>query len=86
MEKQIYDLLLNIQSDISEMKSDITNMNERLTRVEAAVNRLEVTQTEDIVSLLKTTKDRMDFDVEYINKRVTDMDKRLFALEQQAKF
>jgi hypothetical protein len=42
MEKQILDLLLE--------------MNDRLKRVEEIVNRIEFSQTEDVVGLLKVTK------------------------------
>jgi hypothetical protein len=69
LEKQIYELLVE--------------MNDRLIRVEETVNRIEASQTEDVVGLLKVTKKKTDFEVDYLNNRVTDMDKRLFILEKR---
>jgi hypothetical protein len=69
MEKQILDLLVE--------------MNDRLKRVEETVNRIESSQTEDVVGLLKVTKKKTDLEVDYLNNRVTEMDKRLFNLEKR---
>lgn len=69
MEKQILDLLVE--------------MNDRLKRVEETVNRIESSQTEDVVGLLKMTKKKTDLEVDYLNNRVTEMDKRLFILEKR---
>ena len=69
MEKQILDLLVE--------------MNDRLKRVEETVNKIESSQTEDVVGMLKVTKKKTDFEVDYMNNRLTDMDKRLFNLEKR---
>lgn len=69
MEKQILDLLIE--------------MNDRLKRVEETVNRIESSQTEDVVGLLKVTKKKTDLEVDYLNNRVTELDKRLFSLEKR---
>jgi hypothetical protein len=69
MEKQILDLLVE--------------MNDRLKRVEETVNRIESSQTEDVVGLLKVTKKKTDLEVDYLNNRVTELDKRLFILEKR---
>ncbi|KKI92783.1 hypothetical protein WQ54_07865 [Bacillus sp. SA1-12] len=69
MEKQILDLLVE--------------MNERLKRVEETVNRIEASQTEDVVGMLKVTKKKTDFEVDYLNNRLTEMDKRLFNIEKR---
>lgn len=69
MEKQILDLLVE--------------MNERLKRVEKTVNRIEASQTEDVVGMLKVTKKKTDFEVDYLNNRLTEMDKRLFNIEKR---
>jgi hypothetical protein len=59
MEKQILDLLVE--------------MNERLKRVEETVNRIEASQTEDVVGMLKVTKKKTDFEVDYLNNRLTEI-------------
>ena len=69
MEKQILDLLVE--------------MNERLIRVEKTVNRIETSQTEDVVGMLKVTQRKTNFEVDYVNNRLTEMDKRLFNLEKR---
>lgn len=69
LEKQILDLLVE--------------MNDRLKRVEKTVNRIETSQTEDVLGMLKVTKKNTDFEVEYMNNRLTEMDKRLFNLEKR---
>ena len=69
MEKQILDLLVE--------------MNDRLKRVEETVNRIESSQTEDVVGLLKVTKKKTDLEVDYLNNKVTELDKRLFSLEKR---
>jgi uncharacterized coiled-coil protein SlyX len=76
MEKEIYGMLVKMQSGIEEM-------NERLKRVEETVNRMEATQTEDVVGMLRLTKKKTDFEVDYLNNRLTEMDKRLFNLEKR---
>jgi hypothetical protein len=69
MEKQILELLVE--------------MNERLKRVEETVNRIEASQTEDVVGMLTVTKKKTDFEVDYLNNRLTEMDKRLFNIEKR---
>ena len=58
-------------------------MNERFIRVEGTVNRIEASQTEDVVGMLKVTQKKTDFEVDYLNNKLTEMDKRLFALEKR---
>ncbi|QOY35352.2 hypothetical protein AWH56_022100 [Anaerobacillus isosaccharinicus] len=65
------------------MQSNIEEMNERLKRVEGTVNRIEASQTEDVVGMLKVTKKKTDFEVDYLNNKLTEMDKRLFSLEKR---
>nr|WP_071316810.1 hypothetical protein [Anaerobacillus isosaccharinicus]QOY35352.1 hypothetical protein AWH56_022100 [Anaerobacillus isosaccharinicus] len=76
MEEKIFEILVKMQSNIEEM-------NERLKRVEGTVNRIEASQTEDVVGMLKVTKKKTDFEVDYLNNKLTEMDKRLFSLEKR---
>ena len=58
-------------------------MNEKLISVEGTVNRIESSQTEDVVGMLKVTQKKTDFEVDYLNNKLTEMDKRLFTLEKR---
>lgn len=57
-------------------------MEDKLGLVYETVKRIEISQTEDVMGLLKLQKKRVDFEVEYINNKLTEMDKRLFNLEK----
>lgn len=50
MEQKNYELLVKMQLSNEEM-------NERLKRVEGTVNRIEASQSEDVVGMLKLTKE-----------------------------
>ncbi|MGJ7920260.1 hypothetical protein [Neobacillus sp. LXY-4] len=76
MEKQILEILMELQKDLKEVKTDIHE-------VKGTVNRIEASQAEDVVGMLKVTKKKTDFEVEYLNNRLTEMDKRLFNLEKR---
>lgn len=76
MEEKIFEILAKMQSSMEEM-------NERLKRVEGTVNRIEASQTEDVVGMLKVTKKKTDFEFDYLNNKLTEMDKRLFSLEKR---
>ena len=90
MEKQIFDMLVKMQSSMEEMQGrmgdmqgSIGEMNDRLIRVEETVNRIEASQTEDVIRLLKVTKKKSNFEIDYLNSRLTEMDKRLFNIEKR---
>jgi hypothetical protein len=57
-------------------------MQEKLGLVYETVIRIETSQTEYVMGLLKLQKKRVDFEVDYINNKLTEMDKRLFNLEK----
>ncbi|MCG5252470.1 hypothetical protein P4U99_26980 [Brevibacillus agri] len=69
MEKEMFNLLIE--------------MNERLKRVEGVVNKIDASKTEDVVGNSKMTKKGLDFDLEYLNNRITELDKRVFKFERQ---
>lgn len=58
-------------------------MEDKLVQVYDTVNRIETSQTEDVIGLLKLQKKRVDFEVDYINNKLTEMDKRLFNIEKR---
>lgn len=76
VEQKIYDMLVKMHASMEEM-------NERLKRVEGTVNRIETSQTEDVVGMLKVTTKKTNFEVDYLNNKLTEMDKRLFTLEKR---
>ncbi|MFT9600119.1 hypothetical protein [Mesobacillus sp.] len=59
MEKQILDILMSMQKDLSEVKSDVTKMQVSLIQVHAdiheiktTVDRIELAQAEDVIGIL----------------------------------
>ncbi|UYZ24054.1 hypothetical protein [Mesobacillus jeotgali] len=110
MEKQILDILLSMQKDlsgvkedVSTLKADMTNVKEDISalkgnvtnlqnsvevvqadikEVKATVDRIEAAQTEDVIGILKLSKKKTDFEVDYLNNRLTEMDKRIYVLEK----
>jgi hypothetical protein len=76
MDKQILEILLELQNDMKEVKTDVQE-------IKGTVTRIEDSQTNDVVGMLKVTKKKTDFEVEYLNNRLTEMDKRLFNIEKR---
>ncbi|OXS54870.1 hypothetical protein B0G93_13122 [Bacillus sp. V-88] len=105
MDKQIVNMLSDIQQNIKELDSNIkeldsnikeldSNMKEfdgklkefgnDLKEVKETVNRIETSQTEDVIALLKVGNQRSETDFHYLNTRITNIDKRVFTLENRA--
>lgn len=117
MEKQIIEILMGMQKDLTDVKSDMANVKEDVStlkadmtnvkedisalngnvtnlqkslvvvqadikEVKATVERIEAAQTEDVIGILKVSNKKTDFEVEYLNNRITEMDKRLYVLEK----
>ncbi|OIJ20674.1 hypothetical protein BKP45_08505 [Anaerobacillus alkalidiazotrophicus] len=76
MEDRILGILLELQKDMKEVKSDIQE-------IKGTVNRIVASQTIDVIGMLKVTKKKTDFEVDYLNNKLTEMDKRLFSLEKR---
>jgi ABC-type transporter Mla MlaB component len=58
------------------------NMEDSLGLVYETVKRIESAQTEDVIGLLKLQKKKVDFEVDYVNSKLTEMDKRIYHLEK----
>jgi hypothetical protein len=58
-------------------------MDDKLDSVYETVKRIESSQNEDVISLLKLQKKTVDFEVDYVNNKLTEMDKRIFNLEKR---
>lgn len=90
MDKQILEILLGLQKDMKDVKTDIQDVKTDfqdvktdIQEIKGTVNRIETSQNEDVLGMLKVTKKKTDFEVEYLNNRLTEMDKRLFNIEKR---
>lgn len=73
----------DVKSEVQEGKNEVHNLKTDIKEIKETVIRIEASQTEDVIGLLNVTKKKTDFEVEYLNKRVTEMDKRLFTIEKR---
>lgn len=83
MENRILEILLELQNNLSELQNDMKTVKTDIQEIKETVNRIEESQSEDVIGLLKATKKKTDFEADYINNRITEMDKRLFQLEKR---
>jgi hypothetical protein len=83
MDHQILEILLDLQKSMKEVQTDIQEVKIDVQEIKVTVNRIEASQTEDVIGLLNVTKKKTDFEVEYLNNRLTEMDKRLFTVEKR---
>ncbi|MDR6123450.1 septal ring factor EnvC (AmiA/AmiB activator) [Bacillus sp. SLBN-46] len=72
-----------VKTDLVEVKTDLVEVKSDIREIKGTVNRIETAQAEDVVGILKMTKKKTDFEVDYINNRLTEMDKRLFNIEKR---
>ncbi|MGD6846594.1 hypothetical protein [Rossellomorea aquimaris] len=80
----------NIRNDLRETQSDVKNISNDLKETQSdvkdikeTVKRIETSQTDDVVALLKVTKQNAESEFLYLNKRLTEIDKRVFNLESR---
>jgi hypothetical protein len=83
MEKQILNILMEIQSNVNVLQKDMKLVKSDIHEIKDTVNRIEVAQNEDVIGLLKITTKKTDFEMDYVNNKLTEMDKRLFILEKR---
>lgn len=84
-------ILSDIQRNIKELDSNMKEFDGKLKEfgndlkeIKNTVNRIETLQTEDVIALLKVGNQRSETDFHYLNTRITDIDKRVFTLENRA--
>ncbi|MEH7885177.1 hypothetical protein V7654_12760 [Bacillus sp. JJ1609] len=96
MDKQILEILMDLQKGLTVVSNDLTGVKNDLAGVQKdlkdvkidiheikeTVNRIEVSQTEDVIGILKVNKKKTDLEVDYLNSRLTEMDKRIYILEK----
>ncbi|WP_226674869.1 hypothetical protein [Mesobacillus jeotgali] len=76
MDKKILEILMDMSKDLKEVKTGVQDVKE-------TVNRIEVSQNEDVIAILKVNKKKTDFEVDYLNNRLTEMVKRIYVLENK---
>ncbi|XXM72343.1 hypothetical protein ACQ0QQ_00110 [Lysinibacillus sphaericus] len=77
LQGEMKELRTDVQADMIELRTDVKDIKE-------TVNRIEASQTEDVIALLKVGTQRSETDFRYLNTRITDIDKRVFTLENRA--
>ncbi|KPL60254.1 hypothetical protein [Rossellomorea vietnamensis] len=75
--------LKQTQADVSGIRSDLKQTQVDVKNIKATVGRIEASQTEDVLALLKVTKQTVDSEFHYVNAKTTDIDKRVFNLENR---
>jgi hypothetical protein len=83
MEEKMLDILVEIQKNVNLLQMDMKVVKSDIHEIKNTVNRIEVAQNEDVIGLLKITKKKTDFEMDYVNNKLTEMDKRLFILEKR---
>ncbi|MBS8263896.1 hypothetical protein DYI25_05525 [Mesobacillus boroniphilus] len=70
MEKQILDILMSMQKDLSDVKNDLAKVQKDLNEVKTdvqevktTVDRIEMAQTEDVIANLEVNKKKTDFEI-----------------------
>ncbi|KIY20861.1 hypothetical protein UB32_16910 [Mesobacillus subterraneus] len=79
----------NVKVDVSTLKEDMSHLQNSADVVQADISEVKVTvtqiqaaQAEDVIGILKVSKKKTDFEVDYLNNRLTEIDKRLYVLEK----
>ncbi|MCR8848114.1 hypothetical protein NQ095_06840 [Rossellomorea sp. SC111] len=91
MDKQIVNMLSDIQQNVKDLDSNMKEFDHKLKKfgndlkeVKETVNRIDTSQREDVIAMFKVGKQRSVTDFHYLNTRITDIDKRVFTLENRA--
>jgi chromosome segregation ATPase len=75
--------LKETQTDVRNIRSDLKTTQDDVKEIKETVNRIEASQTEDVIAMLKVTRQSIESEFHYTNTRMTDMDKRVFNLENR---
>ncbi|MCA1054141.1 hypothetical protein LCM10_04010 [Rossellomorea aquimaris] len=71
------------RADVKQLSQDLSNTQSDVKDIKETVNRIEASQTEDVIALLKMNKQNSKTDFDYLNTRITNVDKRVFNLENR---
>ena len=83
MDKQIVNMLSDIQQNMKDFDRNMKEFGNDLKEIKETVNRIETSQTEDVLAMLKVGNQRSETDFHYLNTRITNIDKRVFTLENR---
>jgi chromosome segregation ATPase len=75
--------LTGIQGEMKGFRSELKETRTDVKDIKETVNRIEASQTEDVIALLKVSKQNSEEDFHYLNTRITNIDKRVFNLENR---
>jgi polyhydroxyalkanoate synthesis regulator phasin len=91
MDKQIVNMLSDIQQNMKAFDRNLKKFDRNLKEfgsdlkeIKETVNRIEASQTKDVIDMLKIGNQRSETDFHYLNTRITDIDKRVFTLENRS--
>jgi hypothetical protein len=89
VEKVLNEILLklgNLDSNVATLTGKVSNLETKVGNLETGVGeikeivtRIEVSQNEDVIALLKTFNGKIDAKTEALNKRLYDVETRLEA-------
>ncbi|GAE47881.1 hypothetical protein [Mesobacillus boroniphilus] len=65
------------------MQVNLEQVHADIHEIKTTVDRIELAQAEDVIGILKVNKQKTDFEVDYLNNRLTEMDKRIYVLEKK---
>lgn len=92
MENKILEVLLELQKDIKEVKNELADVKTKLEDVQTelsdvkeTVHRIELTQNEDVIALLKVTTKKVaevEEDVQFLAGKVGKHEMKLNRFEQ----
>lgn len=81
--KKVEGNVAHLEGSLNRVKDKVESVDGTVRKIESTVNRIEVSQTEDVVGMLKISKKNTELETDYINSRLTQMDKRIFQLEKR---
>jgi uncharacterized protein YoxC len=105
MEKQIVNMLSDIQRNMSDFNRNLKELDRNMKGLERkvqglegnvkelgtdvkeikeTVNRIVASQTDNVIAMLRVDNQLSETDFHYLNTRITDIDKRVFTLENRA--
>ncbi|RSD28954.1 hypothetical protein [Mesobacillus subterraneus] len=92
VETDVHEVKANVQrveTDVHEVKvnlerveTEVLEVKSNVQEIQKTVKRIEISQNDDVIAILKVNKKKTDLEVDYFNNRLIEMDKRLFVLEK----
>jgi hypothetical protein len=67
-------------NDVENVRQSLKEVQVDIQEVKVTVDRIKTPQTEDIIGILKVNTKKTVFEFDYLNNRLTEMDKRIYAL------